>query len=195
MTANDFGKTLSFVLNDKDKKFWSEPELFINLQRAYREIQKELPCFISNENIDIKEGIELYQLKFTAIKNIYLYINGIKYNFEEIQYLNENYNENIYSLSQKQILINKTPLKDGIGKIRYFYLKELENENDYITTPLDYEEALRLLTLSYIFEKSPKDATKRDLSIHYLKRYNDKVVLLKDKKQIKKNIKSKYQRI
>lgn len=195
MTANDFEKTLSFVLNDKDKKFWSEPELFINLQRAYREIQKELPCFISNENIDIKEGIESYQLKFTAIKDIDLYINGIEYNFEEIQYLNENYNENIYSLSQKQILINKAPLKDGIGKIRYFYLKELENENDYITTPVDYEEALRLLTLSYIFEKSPKDITKRDLSIHYLKRYNDKVISLKYKKQTKKNIKSKYQRI
>jgi len=195
MTANDFGKTLSFVLNDKDKKFWSEPELFINLQRAYREIQKELPCFISNELIDIKEGIELYQLKFTAIKNIVLYVNDIEYNFEEMRYLNENYNENIYSLSQKQMLINKAPLKGGVGKIRYFYLKELENENDYITTPVDYEEALRLLTLSYIFEKSPKDITKRDLSTHYLKRYNDKVISLKYKKQTKKNIKSKYQRI
>ena len=195
MTASDFLKSMSFEIGDTNKKFWSEPELFIKLQKAYREIQNDLPCFISSEIIDIKEGIELYYLKFSSIKRIDFRVNDTKYSFEELEYINEVYQENIYSLTQKQLLINKVPLKDGIGKIKYFYLKELENENDFITTPFNYEEALRLLALSYIFEKAPKDSAKRDLSIHYLKRYRDKLDELKNKKQIKRNQKSKYQRV
>jgi hypothetical protein len=195
MTANDFIKAISFALADKDKKFWSEPELFISLSRAYREIQKVLPCFISRENIDIKEGIDLYQLKFTTIKNIDFRIDDNIYTFEELEYINDKYDENCYSISQTQLYINKAPKKDGKGFIKYFYLKELENENDFITTPLKYEEALRLLSLSFLFEKSPKDTSKRDLAIHYLKRYEKIVDELKVKKKVKKNTKSKYQRI
>lgn len=195
MTANDFIKSISFELGDHAKKFWDETELFIKLQKAYRELQKELPCFISNEEIDIKEGIDFYHLKFIAIKDISFYINLVKYEFEDIKFMNDRYKENLYALFNKELHINKALLKNEKAKVKYFYLKELENENDFITTPIEYEEALRLLTLSYLFEKAPKDSTKRDLSIHYLKRYSERLEVLKKNKRTKKRIQSNYQRI
>ena len=82
--------------------------------------------------------------------------------------------EKIFNIQNKEILINPIPKDDDTGQVVYYYLKELENENDYITTPIEYEEALRLLYLSYIFEKPPRDFKDRDLSIHYLKRYEIK---------------------
>lgn len=197
MTAKDFILESSYELQEKskDKKFWEDTELFIKLQRAYRNIQKDLPCFIANENISIKEGISVYNLKFTSIKGISLFINSKKYQEQEKEYIYKNLNdEKLYNLEHKELTIYPAPRCDNNSTIAYYYQKELENENDYITTPIEYEEALRLLYLAYVFEKAPKDMTQRDLSIHYLKRYQNTLETLKRKKT-KKSATNSYQRI
>lgn len=197
MTAKDFILESSYELQEKskDKKFWEDTELFIKLQRAYRKIQQDLPCFIANADVAIKEGINSYNLKFIAIKGISFFINGKKYSEQEKEYIFKNLNdEKLFNLSHKELSIYPTPVNDNNGIISYFYQKEIENENDYITTPIEYEEALRLLYLAYVFEKAPKDMTQRDLSIHYLKRYQATLETLKRKKT-KKSATNSYQRI
>lgn len=197
MIAKDFILESSFELQEKskDKKFWEDTELFIKLQRAYRNIQKDLPCFIESENISIKEGTIVYPLKFIAIKGISFFVNGKKYLEQEKEYIFKNLgDERLYNLSHKELSIYPTPVSDNNGIASYYYQKELENENDYITTPIEYEEALRLLYLAYVFEKAPKDMTQRDLSIHYLKRYQTTLDTLKRKKT-KKSVSNSYQRI
>lgn len=197
MIAKDFILETSFELQEKskDKKFWEDTELFIKLQRAYKNIQTDLPCFIEHSDISIKEGIARYNLKHTAIKGVSFFVNGKKYLEQEKEYIFKNLNdEKLYNLERKELIIYPTPECDNIGLISYFYQKELENENDYITTPIEYEEALRLLFLAYVFEKAPKDMTQRDLSIHYLKRYQNALDTLKRKKKIK-GVTNSYQRI
>lgn len=197
MTAGDFILESSYELQEKnkDKKFWDNPELFIKLQRAYRKIQQDLPCFIANENIAIKEGTTLYHIKHIALKEISLFINGKKYIKQEKEYIFKDLkDEKLYNLENKEIVIYPTPKNDNNATVSYYYQKELINENDYITTPIEYEEALRLLFLSYVFEKSPKDMTQRDLSIHYLKRYQVTIETIKRKKT-KKSVSNSYQRI
>lgn len=197
MIAKDFILEGSLELQEKspDNKFWKDEELFLKLARAYRTIQSDIPCFTSNEKFEVKEGIELYYTKHKAIKGISLFINNYKYANQEKRYLFTNeINEKIFSIENREILINPIPKDDDTGQVVYYYLKELENENDYITTPIEYEEALRLLYLSYIFEKPPRDFKDRDLSIHYLKRYEIKRDEIK-KRRNTKSINSNYQRI
>lgn len=197
MTAKDFILESSYELQEKskDKKFWEDTELFIKLQRAYRNIQKDLPCFMESENISIKEGISLYHIKHTSIKEISLFINDKKYIEHEKEYIFRNINdEKLYNLTRKELLIYPIPKCDNSAVISYFYQKELLNDNDFITIPIEYEEALRLLYLAYVFEKAPKDMTQRDLSIHYLKRYQSaKEIINRTKK--KRRALSNYQRI
>lgn len=197
MTAKDFilGSTYELQEKNKDKKFWDETELFIKLQRAYKEIQKDLPCFIEDEEIAIKEGIRVYNLKFEAIRHISFMINHHPYSFHEKEYIYKNLDHSkIYNLETKQLLISPTPKKCNIGILAYYYIKELLNDNDFITVPYEYEEPLRLLFLSFVFEKAPKDMNQRDLSIHYLNRYKLSIAELK-KQRIKKSVVNKYQRI
>lgn len=197
MIAKDFILEGSLELQEKspDNKFWKDEELFLKLARAYRTIQSDIPCFTSNEKFEVKEGIVLYHTKHKAIKGISLFINNYKYANQEKRYLFTNeIDEKIFSIENKEILINPIPKDDDTGQVVYYYLKELENENDYITTPIEYEEALRLLYLSYIFEKPPRDFKDRDLSIHYLKRYEIKRDEIK-KRRNTKSINSNYQRI
>lgn len=197
MIAKDFILEASYELQEKSKakKFWEDPELFIKLQRAYRTIQTDLPCFIANEDIAIKEGIAIYNLKFTAIKGISFFINSKKYLEQEKENIFKKLSdEKLYNLEHKELIIYPTPKCDNDSTIAYFYQKELENENDYITTPIEFEEALRLLFLAYVFEKAPKDMTQRDLSIHYLKRYQTAMELIKRKKTTKSTSYS-YQRM
>ena len=199
MIARDFILEASLELQEKSKdiKFWKDEELFIKLARAYRKIQKDLPCFVSNEKLDLKEGIDLYNLKNKSIKAISLYINGIKYTEQIKEYIYTNTNdEKIFNISDKELLISPTPLVSNFKiKATYYYQKDLENENDYITTPIEYEEALRLLFLSYVFEKPPRDMRERDLSIHYLKRYELEKAELKKYKRNTKSVNITYQRI
>ena len=197
MIAKDFILESSYELQEKskDKKFWEEPELFIKLQRAYRKIQQDLPCFIANADVAIKEGISLYHIKYIAIKGISFFVNGKKYFEQEKEYIFKNLgDEKLYNLEHKELVIYPTPKSDNDGIVSYYYQKELENEYDYITTPIEYEEALRLLYLAYVFEKAPKDMTQRDLSIHYLKRYQTAMESIKRKKT-KKSASNSYQRI
>lgn len=196
MIAKDFILESSYELQQKaGNKFWEETELIIKLQRAYKVIQKDLPCFIESEQVSIKEGISLYNLKHIAIKGINLSINNREYKEQEQEELFKNSsNERLYSLNHKELYISPIPANANNGILTYYYRKELENENDYITTPIEYEEALRLLYLSYVFEKAPKDMTQRDLSIHYLKRYEMQKDSIKSKKK-KKSVNSSYQRI
>ena len=197
MTAKDFILESSHELQEKskDKKFWEDTELFIKLQRAYRTIQQDLPCFIANADVAIKEGISLYHIKYIAIKGISFFINGKKYFEQEKEDIFKKHgDEKLYNLEHKELVIYPTPQSDNEGIVSYYYQKELENENDYITTPIEYEEALRLLYLAYVFEKAPKDMTQRDLSIHYLKRYQTAKEDIKRKKT-KKSATNSYQRI
>ncbi len=197
MLAKDFILEASLELQEKNKvdKFWKDEELFLKLARAYRTIQSDIPCFTSNEKFEVKEGIELYYTKHKAIKGISLYINNYKYVNQDKKYLFTNESdEKIFNVQNKEILINPIPKSDDTGRVVYYYLKELENENDYITTPIEYEEAIRLLFFSYIFEKPPRDFKDRDLSIHYLKRYEIKKDEIK-KRVNTKSVNSNYQRI
>jgi len=197
MIAKDFILECSYELQEKskDKKFWEDTELFIKLQRAYKTLQNDIPCFIANESIDIKEGVNLYNLKFISLKGISLFVNNNKYTEHEKEYIFKNLNdEKIYNIFHKELLLYPIPKNDSKAIITYYYHKELGNENDYITTPIEYEEALRFIFLSYIFEKAPRNSNERDLSIHYLKRYEAKINSLKIKKN-KKSISSSYQRI
>ena len=112
MIARDFILEASLELQEKSKdvKFWKDEELFIKLARAYRKIQKDLPCFVSNEELDLKEGIDLYNLKNKSIKAISLYINGIKYTEQIKEYIYTNTNdEKIFNISDKELLISPTP--------------------------------------------------------------------------------------
>lgn len=180
--------------NKADSKFWEDRELFLKLARAYRQIQNDLPCFVSNESIDIKEGKSLYYLKHNCIKASYCFIDGRKYHLQEKDEINNNQKSNFYNIQGRELLISHLP-KEARANVTYFYQKELSNENDYLTLPLEYEEALRLLYFSYVFEKSPKALQDRDLSIHYLKRYEIKKEELKRKKTKQKFVNFSYQRI
>lgn len=198
MIAKDFILEASYELQEKVdiNKFWSDRELFIKLNRAYKNIQKDLPCFVSNETLALKEGINLYHIKHNAIKGISLFINEDRYTeqIKEYIYTNED-SSKIFNIENREVLISPTPKELLNADVTYYYQKELENENDYITTPIEYEEALRLLFLSFVFEKAPKDFKSRDLAIHYLKRYEIKIDLIKAYKRNTKSVKLKYQRI
>ena len=73
------------------------------------------------------------------------------------------------------------------------YEKKLVTENCEIELPAKYSEALRCLTLSYVYEKSKRDPKERDLSIHYFKRYTNEKENLKRKKRVTENVTSNFQ--
>jgi|GEM_PF-2006221 len=214
MLAKDFILESSLELQERatnNKKFYSDEELFLKLNKAYKEIQKDLPCFIFNETIDIKQGINLYHLKHKALKGISLFVNNIKYKLENVKYTYMsilpsagNTKEHIYSVVNKELYISKVPSEKANSQgernkakanITYYYYKSLTNENDYLTLPLEYLEALRLLFLSFVFEKATRDSKERDLCVHYLKRYEQKKEEIKRYKKDIKSINTTYQRI
>jgi len=197
MLAKDFILESSLELQERttnNKKFWNDKELFLKLNRAYKELQKDLPCFISNENLELKKGINLYHLKYKALKGISLEVDNIKYKLENLKYV-YNTRENIYSISNKELYIGKIPSHKAKANIVYYYFKSLTNENDYLTLPLEYMEALRLLFLSFVFEKATRDSNKRDLNIHYIKLYEQKKEEIKRYRKDIKSINTNYQRI
>jgi len=197
MLAKDFILESSLELQERatnNKKFYSPEELFLKLNKAYKEIQKDLPCFICNETIDIKQGINLYHLKHKALKGISLFVNNIKYKLENVKYT-YNTRENIYSIVNKELYISKVPSSKAKANITYYYYKGLTNENDYLTLSLEYLEALRLLFLSFVFEKATRDSKERDLCVHYLKRYEQKKQEIKRYRKDIKSINTNYQRI
>jgi len=199
MLAKDFILESSLELQERtqsNKKFWNDEELFLKLNKAYKEIQKDLPCFICNEILDIKKGNTLYHLKHKALKPISLFINNIKYESVVLEYIfDEGFSENLYNISLKDLHLNKTPTYNTKAQVSYYYYKELENENDYLTLPIEYMEALRLLFLSFVFEKAPRDSKQRDLNIHYIKLYEQKKQEIKRYRKNKKSINTNYQRI
>lgn len=199
MIAKDFILEASLELQERTttgNKFWKDEELYIKLVRAYREIQVDLPCFISNQAFKIKEGIAEYHTKHYGIKGISLYINNKLYNEQNLGYIFSNIDkEPIYNLTSRVLTISPVPQKDAIGEFTYSYYKELSSENDYITLPLEYMEGLRLLFLSFVFEKSPRNSKERDLAVHYLKRYEAKKDEIKRYRHNKKSVNKTYQRM
>jgi hypothetical protein len=195
MIVSDFLKILKVDFQEKnaDKEFWDNPQLLIKIIRAYNKIQNDVPYFISRENLFIKEDITQYHLKHKALEDNSLKIEKSFYKFCESEdfYLYEG--QAFYTLEKEILTLTKTPIKDSTARISYKYAKEIKSENCEIELPSKYNEALRTLTLSYIYEKSKGNSKERDLSVHYLKRYQSEKLILKRSKKYTKNITSNFQ--
>ncbi len=197
MTAKDFISILTIDLQESNpnEKFWDDPQLLIKLQRAYKKVQEDIPYFISKENLVIEEGITRYYLKHKAIETVSLEAGITFFIYCEEDRLFQYKGLNYYTLDRNKLYLAKELNKDEEVVISYKYAKTIETINDEVELPARYDEALRLLTLSYIHEKSKGNSKERDLSVHYLKRYNSEVLNIKRKRKRVKNIRSNYQKV
>lgn len=195
MIVSDFLKILKIDFQEKnvDKEFWDEPQLLIKIQRAYRKVQNDVPYFIYRENLSIEKGTESYLLTYKALEDNSFKIENRTYTFCENDDLDDYEGKNYYTLEKENLILAKEPNSDMEARISYKYAKEIASEECEIELPNKYDEALRCMTLSYIYEKSRGNSKERDLSVHYLKRYQTEVFNLKRKKKHTKDITSDFQ--
>lgn len=197
MTAQDFISILSLDLQETNakEKFWDNPQLFVKLQRAYKKVQDDLPYFVSKEKLLIEEGNTKAYLKHEAIEDVSFKIDSMPYKYCENDNLYSYEDSYYYTMDRKELTLARVPEKEMQGVIAYKYAKQLETLTDEIALPSKYEEALRLLTLSYVFEKSKGNSKERDLSVHYLKRYDRETMIIRRKRKRAKNVRSIYQKV
>lgn len=195
MLVSDLIEELKIDFQEKstDEKFWDEPQLLVKIKRAYKKIQNDIPYFISNEELLIQEGTKESLLTSESLEAISLKIDDEDYRFCEIDDLSIYKDKKYYSLAQDVLILATDVEKDSQADISYKHLKLLEDVSSKIELPSNYDEALRCLSLSYIYEKSKGNSKERDLSVHYLKRYNAEKEGLKKKRNYTKNITSTYQ--
>jgi hypothetical protein len=126
MKASDFILQIRDDLQEKSQH-WSKESLFIKLQRAYVSLQFDLPFFITNETLEIKEGKSEYNLHFTPLENIGLKINNVAFGYSKPESFYITIQERRYTFNERLLIINHIPVKDCNGSIVYKYQKELEN--------------------------------------------------------------------
>lgn len=195
MKAKDFIIQTRAELNEKTE-FWKNEELLIKLQRSYNALQFDLPCFISKETLAIQKDKSQYYLQNKPIKNVGLKVDGMVFDYAEIENFYISLKQRQYTFQDDTLLLSQTPLKDGNAELVYKYIRELSNENCEIEIPLIYHKALRLLFMSEIHEKPTRNTKERVLSVHYIKLYDKEIHTLKVGQKLRpKNITSNYQRI
>ncbi len=197
MKASDFLILLRAELQEKSE-FHTDPELFAKLQRAYGSLQNDVPYFIHKEHLFIEQGISEYHLEFTPVKNATCHIDGVEIPFSGMERIfgHSESGAQAYGFMGDALYLKNAPLKECMGDVTYWHARKLETMQCNVELPHTYTEALRLLALSYIYEKPTLNSKQRDLSTHYLRLYMQALRgLVFDKKLRPKNITSKYQRI
>lgn len=194
MTANDLLIQIRADLQEKSE-FWKPEELFVKLQRSYTSLQWEMPSFIHKEILSIKEGIEVYQLRYSPLKSVSFKIDGTSCLYSELECFYTNRDNKRYSFDGKRLLLSEDlVLKESAATLVYKYARELQTMNCEIEIPEIYMNALRLIFLSNIHEKPTGSTKVRNLSTHYLNLYNREIRNLKINKKLRaKNVTSKYQ--
>jgi len=195
MKAKDFILQVRADLQEKSEH-WKDEELLIKLQRSYMSLQFDLPFFITKDTLAIKKDISQYQLPFKVLKNVSLYVDDKKYEYNDIENFHITLKDRQYTFDEDVLLLNNIPVKDTEAKIVYMYEKQLHTMNCEIGIPLNYHKALRLMFLSEIHEKPTRNTKDRNLNTHYLKLYALEVNKLKLGKKVRPvNITSEFQRI
>jgi len=195
MRASDFILQARDDLQEKSEH-WSEEGMLIKLQRAYIALQFDLPYFIVNQTLDIKEGKSEYYLTSTPLKNVMLKIAGEKFNYLDIENFYITSKKNQYTFNEDMLIINSIPVKDSAEKIVYKYQKVIETLNCEVELPVLYHKALRLLLMSEIHEKPLGNTKLRNLNTHYLKLYALEIKKLKTEQNTRpRNITSNYQKV
>ncbi len=195
MVANDLIDEIILTLQQKSNH-WQKREIFIHLSRAYNLLQFDLPFFAYKEEIELQKDEDSFYLLFEPLANISLSINGNKYRYSEIANLYK-HRGLAYCFEGERVLLNcKTKDDKAKALILYKYGKRLKNVNCGLDLPPQYIEALRLLTLSFIYEKPILNTKERNLSAYYKNQYTlaVKTVALNINTSAKQ-IKSIYQRI
>ncbi|PID47325.1 MAG: hypothetical protein CR967_04620 [Proteobacteria bacterium] len=194
MIASDFIDETKLLLQQKSKH-WHGRELFIHLSRAYNLLQFDLPYFSYKEDIGVLKGDDSFYLLFKPLENISLQLNGIKCKYSNIENL-YNHKDSRYCFEGEKVLLNFKAKTDCSVLICYKYARELKNKGCTFDLPPQYLEALRLLFLSFIYEKPILNTKERNLSSYYKKQYLVTINNIpKNTRNMAKNIKSKYQRI
>ncbi len=176
---------------------YTEPELLAYLQSAYRIIQEDKPFFRKSIDIVAISEQKEYMIPYEILDGISLKIDkqeSTKLDIESI-FTKDNKYENYYATELNTIFINNS-LEENTNILFTFYrIKELKSLDAQILLPTHFHEALRLLFLSRVFEKLPT-RNERNLSIHYLKRYEKKLIqVTKNTKQKYRGVRSTYQKI
>jgi hypothetical protein len=195
LKVSDFILETKHQLQEKSNDFWSKEEIFFQLQRAYIDIQTDMPYFVHNQAIVFDNTLS-FCLEHMPLKGLKLSIGSIEYEYCDIDnmYVDTNCTYK-YSFMNKELVIN-TVFNEINGFFAFKYIKELENENYYIELPLSWFTALRYLLFAYLHEKPTRNSKERNLSSYYYKMYQNALIKLKQTKQsIPKNIKSNYVRI
>lgn len=193
MKASDFIFQVKDDLQEKSPH-WSMESLLLKLQRAYIDIQSDLPYFVTTEEVAIKEGQSEYYLKEYFLKDVSFCIGADRWKYVKIDDLFiSSVSQKVYTYHQNTIMLNQTPKKDATAKIVYRYRRAIKSMNCYIEIPEDYHTALAHLLKAYIYEKPTRNTKERDLNKHYLNLYAIKKNDIKNNKPRSKNITSKFQ--
>ena len=176
---------------------WTKESLFLKLQDAYIDLQFDLPYFVTIEEVVIQEGKSETYLANKFLKDISLVIDGISWEYTEIDNLFISAGcQNVYSYHSGVLMLNKVLFKETTAKIVYKYEKSLKNDKCYIETPSNWKKALEYLLKAYVYEKPTRNTKERDVNKHYLNLYAREVQKLKlQQKARPKNLTSKYQTI
>jgi len=196
MIARDFIEESKLLLLQKGVNIdASDRELFIYLQSVYITLQKDAPQFSKKISFDIKPLVQEYNAGYEIIDGINLSIGGEKFvkTTQDMFYTLDDESMQYYTISHNDIIINTIPQKESIATFSFYYAKRLVDVESVLAIPIIFEESLRLLFLSRCCEKIPT-RNDRNLSIHYLKRYNTEVESAKKvNKKRYKNITSTHQ--
>jgi hypothetical protein len=195
MKASDFILQTRADLQEKSEH-WKDEELLMKLQRSYVSLQFDLPYFITSETIAITEGKSEYYLLNEPLKNVSFSIDSTAFNFSTIDNFYISLKDKQYTFNTNRVIINHIPIKNSIGIIVYKFNKKLVTTNCEVELPAIYLKALRLLFMSDIHEKPTRNTKERNLSVHYIKLYEQEIRKLKiDQKLRPTNLTSNYQRI
>lgn len=194
MVARDFIEEVRVGLQEKSTH-WKDRELFLKLGRAYNLLQFDLPYFTCKESIEVKQDDEEIYLTHEALKNISLHVNGVKYRYANIEHL-YHHGKHRYSFLGDKVLFTQPFLSDGKADVHYMYGRRLKTLGCVLMLPPYYMEALRLLFLSFIYEKPTINTKQRNLSAYYKKEYVMAINgIPKTIRTSPKNVKSIYQKV
>ncbi len=198
MVAADFIDENLELLTSKGANIEAnELELFMYLQASYKIIQKDAPQFIKEVSFPTKENTKQYHVNSEIIDAISLRIIGESISKTSIDKLYEidDTNNTYFAVNHNDIFFNNEMAANKEIKFVFYQMKFLKSLDSDIELPSLFDEALRLLFLSRVLEKTPS-RNDRNLSIHYYKKYHAEILsVLKNSRQKYSNLSSNYQKI
>lgn len=197
MVAIDFLDEQKILLEGANQGVrYTDEELFVYLSNAYVLLQRDLPQFWETKSFETTEQTNTYYIDAEVIDGINLKIDGKELVKSSVDLFGKDSCESGYLLHANEITIKPTPTKDGhIVDFSFWKTKKLLSADSDIELSPSSIEPLRLLFLSRVFEKMPK-VNDRDLSVHYLKRYQAEIAQEKRKtKQRHKFVTTKYKKV